>query len=420
MGCTLLASSPVLGLAGSGKRGWRFMEAAGVRVGVLAHLLSFASGYRQAGVSRYIEFLLRALPKVAPDDQFVAFTGPAAESGICSFPGALEWSRSRVPTQRPEVRILWEQAVAPLALRRQRIEVVHGPVNVAPVVSGLPSVVTVHDLAFLIYPEQYPGAKQRYLNWVTRQSVRRAQRVIAVSEHTRQDILRFYGVEPARVVTVPNGIDPAMRPVTDEAALASLRAAHGLDRDFVLFVGTLQPRKNLIGLLRAYARIAERVEAPLVVVGGRGWLDDPVFHEARALGIAERVVFAGYADPASLALWYSAATIFVYPSLYEGFGLPVLEAMACGAPVITSSTSSLPEVAGEAALLVDPTDAAALAVAMERALNDAGLRARLRESGLRRARQFTWERTARETVAVYRDAVRNSPVALAARTGERS
>lgn len=374
-----------------------------MRVGVLGHLLSFASGYRQAGVSRYIEFLLRALPSAAPDIEAVVFTGP--QSGACAerFPSALRWHRSRVPTGRPEIRILWEQVAGPVALRRAGVDLVHGPVNVIPVLDGLPGVVTVHDLAFRVYPEQYPRAKQRYLDLLTGLSVRSAARVVTVSESTRRDVLRFYRVEPERVVTVPNGVDPAMVPVTDEGRLARFREVHGLPEEFILYLGTLQPRKNLVGLLRAYARAG--VEAPLVVAGGKGWMYEPVFAEVRALGIEGRVLFAGYADPEDLPLWYSAATAFVFPSFYEGFGLPVLEAMACGAPVITSDSSSLPEVAGDAALLVDPRDVDALAGAIERLMGSPGLRADLRERGLARAREFSWERTARETAAVYRAAL---------------
>ena len=375
-----------------------------MRVGVLGHLLSFAPGYRQAGVSRYIEFLLRALPAAAPDIEAVVFTGPQAGECGADFPTSLQWRRSRVPTGRPEVRILWEQVAGPVALRRAGVDLVHGPVNVMPLLDGLPGVVTVHDLAFRIYPEQYPRAKQRYLDLLTGLSVRRAARVITVSESTRRDVLRFYRVDPERVVTVPNGVDPSLAPVTDRERLAAFRKEHGLPDDFILFVGTLQPRKNLVGLLRAYARMGARVDAPLVVAGGKGWMYEPVFNEVRALGVEDRVIFAGYADPEDLALWYSAATVFVYPSLYEGFGLPVLEAMACGTPVITSDTSSLPEVAGDAALLVNPRDVDAMAAAIARLMGDPALRADLRERGLARARAFSWERTARETAAVYRAA----------------
>ena len=392
-----------------------------MRVGILGHLLSFAGDYRQAGVSRYIEFLARALPAVAPGDEFLLFTGPEAGNDAGRFPAGLTPLSGRLPTRRPEVRILWEQVVAPAVLASRRVDVVHAPVNVAPLLAPAPTVVTVHDLAFLRFPEQYPGAKQRYLNLLTRRSVERASRVIAVSENTRRDVLQNYRVPAARVVTVPNGLDPAVKPVTDPAALAAFRREHGLPERFLLFVGTLQPRKNLVGLLRAVARAGDRLDLPLVVVGGAGWQYAPIFDEVAALGIRDRVTFAGYAEGRTLASWYSAATAFVFPSLYEGFGLPVLEAMACGTPVVTSATSSLPEVAGDAALLVDPSDVEALAAALVRVASDSGLREDLGRRGLARARGFSWERTARETVAVYRDAAcAGRPARRVALTDERS
>ncbi|HET9015165.1 MAG TPA: glycosyltransferase family 1 protein [Thermomicrobiaceae bacterium] len=391
-----------------------------MRVAILGHLLSFASGYRQAGVSRYIEFLVRHLPEAGRGDEFVLFTGGANAQGRNGMSGAVRWRTSRLPTGRPEVRILWEQVLAPAALAVGGFDVIHAPVNVAPVLSPAPTVVTVHDLAFVRYPEQYPGRKQRYLNLLTRLSVERAARVITVSESTRADVLREYHVHPERVVTVPNGVDPSLVPVSDLARLAAFRRDHGLPERFLLFVGTLQPRKNLVGLLRAYARVGDRLDLPLVVVGAAGWQYSPIFDEVRALGLGDRVSFAGYADGDTLALWYGAATALVFPSLYEGFGLPVLEAMACGTPVVTSSTSSLPEVAGDAALLVDPEDVAALGEALVRVAGDEGLHADLARRGIERAKRFTWERTARETVAVYRDAVTASPRAhRASMAGER-
>ncbi|HEU5423624.1 MAG TPA: glycosyltransferase family 1 protein [Nitrolancea sp.] len=380
-----------------------------VRIAVLAHLLNFQPGFRQAGVSRYIERLLAALPAAAPEDEIVVFAGRGATKATAAFDPALRWLPSRLPTERPGVRILWEQFAAPPALARERIELVHAPVNVAPVLAGRPAVVTVHDLAFLRYPEQYPGTKQRYLRWMTRRSVEHAARVIAVSEHTRRDLLNFYHVAPERVVVVPNGVGPEFRPGDDPAEARALRATHNLPDEFVLFVGTLQPRKNLLGLLRAWARV--ETAAPLVIVGAPGWQYQPIFDEVRVLGIGERVIFTGYSG--DLASWYRAATVFVYPSLYEGFGLPVVEAMACGTPVVTSNVSSLPEVAGDAALMVDPTDQDALAGAIARLLESPELRATLRERGLARAAAFSWERTARETVAVYHSAAGARLAALA-------
>jgi glycosyltransferase involved in cell wall biosynthesis len=388
-----------------------------VRVGILAHLLNFTPGYRQAGVSRYVEYLLRDLPAAAPEDRFIVYAGRrSAGPAIASrFPAGVRGSLSRWPTESPQVGIAWEQAIAPVALARDRIDVVHAPVQVAPLLARRPSVVTVHDLAFLVYPEQFPGIKQRYLNHLTRLSVRRATRIIAVSDNTRRDLRRFYGIDPAKTVVVPNGVGSEFRRAPSEEELALFKAGHGVEQPFILFVGTLQPRKNLVTLLRAWSRLAPSERLPLVVVGATGWLYEPIFAEARALGIADQVQFRGYAGADDLPLWYSAATVFVYPSLYEGFGLPVAEAMGCGTPVITASTSSLPEVAGSAALLVDPTDVDALTQALRELIAKPELRADLSRRGREQSRQFTGERTARETVAVYHDAALSATTAALGR-----
>lgn len=372
-----------------------------MRIGINAHLLSFELGYRRAGVSRYIEALLRELPHVAaPDDEIVAFT--SADQGQAEFSERITWIPSRLPTARPAVRIAWEQAAGAIAGYRHKLDLLHSPVNVTPLAGGDHQIVTVHDLAFHYFPEQYPMPKQRYLRAMTRLSVRRAARVIAVSESTRQDLIQLYNCDPEQVVAIPNGVDPSYSPM-GEAADRAFREAQGLPAEFLLFVGTLQPRKNLDRLLRAYAKVAGELDWPLVVIGARGWQYDPIFRTVRQLGLGERVRFSGYVPAEELPDWYSAATIFILPSLYEGYGLPALEAMACGTPVIASSTSSLPEVVGDAGLLVDPLDEDAITGEILRLAGDARLRQELSDLGLRRAARFSWRRSIELTYAAYRD-----------------
>lgn len=378
-----------------------------MRIGINGHLLSFEETYRQAGVSRYIEALLKEIPTVAPDDELVVFTGPVDAQAERRFDPKIEWRQSRLPTASPPVRIVWEQTVSPLATRRAGVDLMHFPVNVVSLPPSVPQVVTVHDLAFHHFPEQYPAAKQRYLRLMTRLSVSRARRVIAVSEATRRDIIRLYGCPPERVVAVPNGIGDEMRPLPLDEVVA-FRREQGLPEEFLLFLGTLQPRKNLETLLRAYATITNEVDWPLVVAGGTGWQYDRIFQLVRQLGLVERVRFVGYVVGEQLPLWYNAAKAFVYPSLYEGFGLPVLEAMACGTPVIASNTSSLPEVVGDAGLLVDPRSVRGLASTMLAVARDGDLRQQLGQRGRERARAFSWTRTAELTVEVYRQALRGS------------
>lgn len=374
------------------------------RIGIDAHLLSFAGSYRQAGVSRYIAELLRAF--AAGGDgahEYLAYAGPERPPAGFAPGGGVRWRHSRLPTARAPVRIAWEQAAGPVVARRDRLDLLHGPVNVLPLLAPCPGVITVHDLAFLAHPETHGAGRRRYLTLLTALSARRAARIIAVSAFTGDELVRRLRVPRRKIAVVHNAADPAFRPLPADA-VARFRAERGLPERIVLFVGTLEPRKNLTGLLDAFARIAPATDATLVVGGGKGWLFDEIFARVERLGLAGRIRFVGYLPEDELPLWYNAAEVFAYPSRYEGFGLPPLEALACGTPVVTSSASSLPEVVGDAALLADPADPAALAAALSRALGDPDLRARLRERGPRRAADFSWSRTAAATRAVY-DAV---------------
>lgn len=381
--------------------------ASAARIGIDAHLLSFAASYRQAGVSRYIAELLRALatacvPSSDQQHEYIAFTGPQRPPAGFVPPQTLQWRQSRWPTARAAVRIAWEQALGPVVTRRERLDLWHGPVNVLPLALPCPGVVTVHDVAFLAYPSAYHPAKRRYLSLMTGLSTRRAARVIAVSASTRAELVRWLGVPASKIVVIHNAADRRYTPLPPDE-VARFRAARDLPKRMLLAVGTLEPRKNLRGLLEAFALLAPDTDATLVIVGAKGWLYDEIFATLEQLGLRDRVRFAGYVPGEELPLWYNAAEVFVYPSLYEGFGLPPLEALACGAPVVTSAASSLPEVVGDAAVLADPRDPAALAAALRRVLDDAELRAALRERGPRRAAEFSWRRTAAATRAVYDD-----------------
>jgi glycosyltransferase involved in cell wall biosynthesis len=264
-------------------------------------------------------------------------------------------------------------------------------------------VVTVHDLSFLFFPQSFRALNRSYLRLFTRLSVRRAQRVLAVSESTKRDLVQYYGLSPAKVDVVHNGVDRAFRPLPADVVAAFRRQA-GLPDRFILFVGTLEPRKNVVRLIEAYARLPKE-RPPLVLVGGKGWLYDQIFARVEALNLSNQVHFAGYVLAEDLPLWYNAADLFVYPSLYEGFGLPPLEAMACGTAVITSTASSLPEVVGTAGQMVDPTDTQALATAMEQVLTARDVREQMQAAGLAQAQGFSWERAAQGTVDSYRRAL---------------
>ncbi|MGB9631880.1 MAG: glycosyltransferase family 4 protein [Chloroflexaceae bacterium] len=376
-----------------------------MHIAINAHLLAHTRSFRRAGISHYVEQVLSQLGQIDRSNRYSVYTTRGLDQRALGLPDNFRVIPSRFPTINPRVRIPWEQLLAPLLLRRSGADLFHGVHSVVPVSCPVPSVVTVHDLAFIRFPQTFRAYNRIYLDVATRLSVQRAARILVVSEHTRREVIGLLGVAPERVVVTPNAVREHFRP-PDPAVLGAFRARKGLPERFVLYVGTLEPRKNLTTLLEAYAEVAKQQAAPLLVGGGKGWLYDAVFQRLEALGLRERVRFVGYLDEEELPLWYAAATVFVFPSIYEGFGMPPLEAMACGTPVVASNTSSLPEVVGDAGLTVSPYDPAALAAAISRVLDDADLRQELRERGLRQARAFSWRVTAERTLAAYEAAAR--------------
>jgi glycosyltransferase involved in cell wall biosynthesis len=365
-------------------------------VAINAHLLSGRAWYRSAGVHQYIYHLLRNLGRIDDGLRYTILLG----EGILPADISLPKRRSRWPTSRAGVRIVWEQVVQPWVLHQLRADIVHGPLLVVPLLAPCPAVVTIHDLSFIRFPDLFQPAKRLYLTVMTRLSAQRARRLIAVSAHTATESVQLLHVPRERIDVIYHGVDPAFRPLPD-GEVAAFRQRVGLPDRFVLCVGTLEPRKNHTRLVEAFARIRDR-QVKLVIVGGKGWLYDELLARVETLGLSDDVIFPGYVSNEELPLWYNAAVAFTYPSLYEGFGIPVTEAQACGAPVLTSNVSSLPEAAGDAALMVDPFDVEAIAAGLNQLLSDEQLRQDLRERGLAHASRFTWARTAQETAQVYR------------------
>jgi glycosyltransferase involved in cell wall biosynthesis len=366
-----------------------------VRIGLNAQLLSLSASYRGAGIAHYIHQLLAYLPRVS-DHDYVAFVG---ERGFRA--DGMDTVCSRLPTHNAPARILWEQAALPWELARRDIHLLHAMAFVSPILARLPKVVTVYDLSFALFPESFRPLNRWYLTTMTRRSARRADAVIAISRSTADDLNRLWGVSKARIHLAYPGVDSDFRTLP-AAEVAAFREAKGLPPEYILFVGTLEPRKNVVRLVEAFAALKKRgVPHKLVIAGGKGWLYEPIFAAVERLELQGDVAFPGYVSRKELPLWYNGAALFAYPSLYEGFGLGPLEAMACGTPVVVSNRASLPEVAGDAGLQVDAEDSAGLSEAMASVLTSPSLAAQMRARGRQQAAGFAWEKTARDTAHVY-------------------
>ena len=375
------------------------MACAGKHIGLDAHLLSMRQDYRAAGVSRYIDRLLHYLPSVEPSHRYTAFVGfPCAD-----LPPTVEQWVSAWPTGRPAARIFWEQIAGPLAAHRAGIDLWHSLVNVQPLLLPRPAVVTIQDLSFVVYPERFRASNRLYNRLFVRLSAGRARHIIVTSESTKRDIIRHYRLPESKISVAHLAADEGFRPIEDRAAVAAFRRSKGLPERLILYVGTIEPRKNLARLIEAFGQLCGRGEVAhhLVIGGGKGWMYDQVYARVQELGLQERVHFPGFIPQEELAWWYNAAEIMTYPSLYEGFGLPPLEAMACGTPVVVSRISSLPEIVGDAAIQVDPYDVGEMAEALHQLATAPALRADKRAAGLQRAALFSWARTAERTLAIY-------------------
>lgn len=360
-----------------------------------------------AGIGRYTRELVHALVAIDQQNEYRFFSAkPPVEPATANpVPNAPNVVYRPAPLNERWLYRLWYRLRLPLPVQlvTGSIDLFHSPDFVLPPVIGrIPTLVTVHDLSFLHYPHTFPPRLVTYLNQVVPWSIGRATHVLADSEATRQDLITLWQVPAQKVTVLYCGVNPRFRPVEDAAQLTAVRAKYGIGtQPYLLSVGTVQPRKNYHLLIRAFAAVAGDFPHNLIISGGKGWLYEALLAEAAEQGIKERVRFIGYVDDDDLPALYSAAELFLFPSLYEGFGLPLLEATACGAPVISSNASSLPEVVGETAVLLSPHDPQPWAEATRALLGDEARRAALAAAGLRRAELFSWETAAAQLLALY-------------------
>jgi glycosyltransferase involved in cell wall biosynthesis len=351
----------------------------------------------RTGTERYTFELLGALARL---DRHLPYTLYYNRLPATLPPLGPNFSLRAIPFPR-----LWTYTRLSLEMAQHPPDVLFVPAHVVPLRHPSRSIVTIHDLGYLVFPQAHTAARRLELHFSTLWSTRAAQRIIAVSHATRQALIDHYGTPADKITVVHHGVSSHFRPVSESAIIEHTRTRYGIEGQYVLYIGTLQPRKNLVRLIEAFARLVhgETDSATparpihLVLAGKKGWLTHAIEQRSAELGIAGQVHFTGYVDDGDIPALLSGALAFVFPSLYEGFGMPVLEAMACGTPVLTSTTTSLPEVAGDAALLVNPHDTQAIANGLARLACDTSLRESLRARGLERVATFSWARCAEET-----------------------
>jgi glycosyltransferase involved in cell wall biosynthesis len=358
-----------------------------------------AIGCKLSGNEVYVRNLLASFAALDHNSDFIAYLSATSVNGW--VPARFE---RRTVARNPFLRLGYDLSSS---LRRDQPDLIHVQYT-APLDCPVPVVVSVHDVSFIEHPEYFQYLRAKQLCWTVRRTVRMAARVITGSEFSRASIARAYGLDGDEIVVVPNAASPIFRPMAPETAKARVLSRFGLSAPLLLTVGDLQPRKNQIGLIRAFAeliRSVPRLPHTLVIAGKETWFSDRVRRAARESGVADRIRFTGFVSDDDLLLLYGACEVFVFPSFYEGFGLPVLEAMACGRAVACSNTTAIPEVADSAAILFDPWSTSEIARALRDLVLDSELRARMERLGLSRARQFSWRKTAESTLEIYNDVV---------------
>lgn len=372
-----------------------------MRIAIDAHMV----GERESGNETYTLNLIKALGQLSEENRYYLFTPRPDLLGARLHTPSHSLRITRVGPPNPLVRI---PISMPLACRRLGALLLH--VNyIAPPLCPCPTVVTIHDLSFEFFPHLFSPRDYLVLSRLVPYSARRAAKVITVSENSKRDIMRRYRLPEERIAVTYEGADDRFKPLQDEAGLEAIKRKYEIVGRFILALGNLEPRKNLGRLVEAYGALRRggRIEHKLVVVGRARWRESELYRVVRERGLVGEVIFTGYLPQEDLPLLYNAADLFLFPSLYEGFGLPPLEAMACGTPVIASNSSSLPEVVGDAGLLVDPHDTSAIAQAIDDLLTRPDRRSELSAKGLRRAALFSWHKMAQETLEIYHEVCRN-------------
>ena len=372
-----------------------------MRIAIDAHSV----GAKLGGNESYAVNLIEALAQIDNVNKYTLYVTTAEAHDRFHQ----RWPNFKVHTTLPHTPLIRIPLTLSAELRKHPVDVLHVQFT-APPFCPCPVVVSVHDLSFEHLPQTFLRRSRTQLRLTVRHSARRADRILTLSEHTRGDVIETYKIDPAKVTAIPLAAPAHFGPVIDDKELQRVRHNYGIDGDYVLSVGSIQPRKNLVRLINAYSALRSAQTSnrypKLVIVGKRGWLYDETLRVLEETGVKDSIVLTGYVPETDLPALYSGALCFVYPSYFEGFGLPPLEAMKCGAPVVVGNATSLPEVVGDAGLKVDPFDVSAIAGAINELINNLELRRELSVKGLKRAALFDWRNTARQTLKVYEQVAR--------------
>lgn len=361
-----------------------------------------------SGIVIYLLNLILNLKKIDDENEYTLFFGSKKNipQNILNF--EFNYDIPKIPADSQLLKILWAHLYLPHAISKHKIDIFHETTFVAPLFKKCPVVLTIYDLAYLYLPFCFACRQRLYFKSLISQSIRQSDLIIAISENTKKDIINNFSVSPNKIRVIYGGVDEIFRPMVDKKEIEKIKKIYKIKKDFVLAVSLISPRKNIIRLIKAFKllRNQKKINIQLVIVGRNGWLYRDVFREAVSSGLEDDIIFCGHIPKKHLLFLYNAASVFAYPSLYEGFGLPILEAMASGCPVVSSNTSSMPEVCGDAALLADPKNVEELSELLYKLFSDESLKNNLIEKGLGRVKEFSWEKTAKETLIAYNEAIR--------------
>lgn len=372
-----------------------------MRIGIDAYDVNVE---RKAWAKTYVTNLLLNLAKIDTDNDYLLYLPRPLRK---DFPIRQENFKYRILCS-PKLWTIWTQVRIPLDLMFQKPDILFLPSHSLPRYHPCKTVVTIHDLAFLTFPAYFKAKDRIIQRKITSYAIKNADRIIAVSHSTKRDIIKYYHVNSEKITVIYHGGGEIRRPISDSDKIEEVRQKYNLPTRYILYLGVLQPRKNLARLIKAFDSLLkdQKIAQGLVIAGKKGWLYQDIFDTVKRLKLQDKVSFTGYIPTNDLPMLLAGADLFVLPSLYEGFGLPVLEAMACGTPVITSNVSSLPEVVGNAAILIDPYNIKEMADAIYRVLHNENLKSEMVRKGLKQAKKFSWEKTARKTLEIYKEVAR--------------